>query len=194
MRPAAPNGHGTAIAVSVIVPTYNRAATLAPSLESILGQTFADLELIVADDGSSDDTAAVLARYGSALRVLRLEHRGVAAARNAALAVAMGEYVAFHDSDDVALPDRLALQYRQLTSRPELGAVMCNGWFDPTRTRPWVRRRVARSLEATGAGLAEVFDHSLAQMQAMLFRRPAIQAVGGFDESLRLLSDLNFVL
>src|SRR5437867_126575 len=119
------------IAVSVIVPTYNRAATLAQSLESILGQSCSDFELIVADDGSTDDTAAVLARYGGRVRVLRLEHRGVAAARNAALAAALGECVAFHDSDDVALPDRLAVQCRQLGGRAELGAVMCNGWFDP---------------------------------------------------------------
>src|ERR1051325_248362 len=131
------------VAVSVIVPTYNRAATLAESLESILGQTCSDFELIVADDGSTDDTEAVLARYGGTVRVLRVEHAGVAAARNAALAAAVGEFVAFHDSDDVALPDRLAVQCRELRGRPELGALMCDGWFDPAGTRPRLRRRPA---------------------------------------------------
>src|SRR5712691_7573247 len=180
--------------VSVIIPTYNRAATLAESLDSALAQRFLDLEIIVVDDGSIDDTEAVLARYGGALRVLRRDHRGVAAARNAALAAAGGDYVAFHDSDDVVLADRLVVQHGHLAAHPDLGAVICNGWLDPARTKPWIQPRLARRLEAAGVGLTELFEHSLAQMQAMLFRRPAIEAVGGFDESLRLLSDLDFIL
>jgi glycosyltransferase involved in cell wall biosynthesis len=181
-------------AVSVVIPTYNRAATLAESLDSVIGQGFTDREILVVDDGSTDDTRAVLARYGGAIRVLERDHRGVAAARNAALAAAAGEYVAFHDSDDVALPDRLEIQHRHLVAHPDLGAVVCNGWLDPAGTTPWIKPALARRLEASGVGLAAVFEHSLAQMQAMLFRRAAIAAVGGFDENLRLLSDLDFVL
>jgi glycosyltransferase involved in cell wall biosynthesis len=182
--------------VSVVVPTYNRAATLPASLDSVLAQRglSGEIEILVADDGSTDDTARMLARYGDKLRVLSLPHRGVAAARNAAVTAARGEYVAFHDSDDLAFPERLAVSYSYLSPRPELGAVVCNGWMGADGTTPWIAPRLARRLERNPVGLAEVFDHSLAQMQAMLFRRAALAAVGGFDESLMMLSDLDFLL
>jgi len=180
--------------ISVIIPTYNRAALLPRSIESILAQTFQDFEIVVADDGSTDDTGSVLASYGDRLRVVPCEHRGVAAARNAAVAAARGTYVAFHDSDDVAWENRLAVQHEHLAPRSHLGALMCNGAFGEDHAHPWIDRRLARRLEAKGVGLSDVFEHSLALMQAMLFRRTALVQVGGFDESLRLLSDLDFVL
>lgn len=100
--------------LTVIVPTYNRAALLVESLDSLRSQEFADFEVIVVDDGSTDDTAAVLARYAQGalagkLRVLRQQNAGQGAARNLALAAAQGEYCSFLDSDDLFFPWTLAI-------------------------------------------------------------------------------------
>lgn len=96
--------------VSVILPVYNRAGWVARAVESVLAQTHQPLELLVVDDGSTDDTRRVLANFGSRLRLLEQAHRGAEAARNLGLAHARGEFIAFIDSDDVWYPDRLSRQ------------------------------------------------------------------------------------
>src|SRR5262249_22028635 len=124
-------------AVSVVLPTYNRAHLLEPSVESVRAQTGVDFEIIVVDDGSTDDTLARLARIDDPrLRVVTIAHGGVAAARNAGVAAARGDVVAFHDSDDVALPGRLARPAAVLHDRPELGLVIQNGEFLPPEDAP----------------------------------------------------------
>lgn len=93
---------------SVIIPTFNRAALLREALDSVFAQTFTDFELIVVDDGSTDDTPAVIAGYGECIRFFRQENGGPGAARNLGIQNASGEYVAFLDSDDVWFPWTLA--------------------------------------------------------------------------------------
>ncbi|HLK92825.1 MAG TPA: glycosyltransferase family 2 protein [Polyangia bacterium] len=116
--------------VSVIVPTYNRAGLIGGALDSVLGQTYPRCHAVVVDDGSTDDTAQVLARYAANPRVqiLRQRNRGVAAARNAALAAATGAYVAFLDSDDVWYPWKLAAQVAALEGLAAKGVGML--WTD----------------------------------------------------------------
>src|SRR5438128_2157669 len=108
--------------LSVIIPTYDCATYLPASLDSILAQRApADdvtVEVVVVDDGSTDETPSVLATYGDRVRVVRGAHGGYAAARNLGLAHARGTWIAFHDADDVALPDRLAFQLEQLRRSP----------------------------------------------------------------------------
>ena len=113
--------------ISVIIPTYNCAPYLTESLESILAQTFRDFDLVVVDDGSTDHTWAVLARYAPIATIVRAPHGGLSAARNAGLAAAHGEWIAFHDADDVAVPDRLAWSLDFLRGHPAFDAVFCNG-------------------------------------------------------------------
>ncbi|HEY3188694.1 MAG TPA: glycosyltransferase family A protein, partial [Solirubrobacteraceae bacterium] len=86
--------------MSIIVPCHNGARFLADALDSALAQTHPAIEVIVVDDGSTDDTPAILARYAGRVRALRQQNRGPSAARNVALAVAPGDYVAFLDADD----------------------------------------------------------------------------------------------
>lgn len=110
--------------VSVLLPVWNGAATVACAVESIRRQTFSDWELLLVDDGSTDATPAVLAELARAeprLRVLTRAHEGLVPALNAGLAVARGEFIARMDTDDQALPERLAAQVEILRAQPELG-------------------------------------------------------------------------
>src|SRR2546423_7727277 len=93
------------VTVSVVVPAYNYARYLPQAIDSALGQTHPPLEVIVVDDGSTDDTPRVLDAYGDRIRAVRQANQGAGAARNAGIAVARGEYVAFLDSDDLWRPD-----------------------------------------------------------------------------------------
>ena len=104
--------------VSVVIPTYNRAGTVGRAIASALAQTDQDREIIVVDDGSTDATAAVVARLGDAVRYVRQENRGVAAARNRGIREARGAYVAFLDSDDEWLPEKLDRQVTVLEREP----------------------------------------------------------------------------
>ena len=107
--------------VSVVIPTYNRSRALVRALESVFAQTEPVLETIVVDDGSTDDTQAVLAGFGSRVRAIRKSNGGAGAARNAGIEAARGEFVAFLDDDDAWLPEKNREQVRILDSRPEVG-------------------------------------------------------------------------
>jgi len=187
--------------VSVVLPTFQRARTLRASVESLLAQVGVDFEILVVDDGSTDDTQAVLAAVRHPrLRVLRVPHGGVARARNAGIAASDTPFVAFHDSDDVALPGRLALPAEFLASHADIDLVIQNGRMlppegDPAgREEPWIRPGVAVTLAARPIGVAEVFRWNLGQLQGMCFRRRALEAVGPLDGTFSILDDLDLVL
>ncbi len=187
--------------VAVVVPTFNRAHTLGASLDSLLAQRDVALEVIVVDDGSTDETAALLARYDDPrVRVIRGAHAGIAAARNAGVAAATTPLVAFHDSDDLALPGRLSVPVEFLGSHPDVDLVIQNGRMLPPedepdgREEPWIRPEVARTLTARPIGVAEVFRWNLGQLQGMCFTRRALEATGSFDGSFTILDDLDLVL
>lgn len=109
--------------VSVIIPTYNRATLVVAAIDSVLQQTYRDTEIIVVDDGSTDDTEARLAAYGSRIVYLKQANGGIDAARNRGLDAATGEYVALLDSDDLWLDFKLELQVALLDHFPEVGFV-----------------------------------------------------------------------
>jgi glycosyltransferase involved in cell wall biosynthesis len=104
--------------VSVVIPSYNSSRFLGQALDSVLAQTFRDYEVIVVDDGSSDDTSEVLRRYANAVRSLHQPNQGVAVARNNGIVASAGRYVALLDADDTWLPSKLALQLDALRARP----------------------------------------------------------------------------
>ena len=107
--------------VSVVIPTYNSGQYLPEALESVLAQTVPPLEIIVVDDGSTDDTADRLHPYLNLITYKFQTNSGVSAARNAGLQLAKGDYVAFLDADDVWHPRKLEFQMGILTSHPDLG-------------------------------------------------------------------------
>ncbi len=107
------------IAVTAIIPAYNEADRIGAAIESVLAQTYPAAEILVIDDGSSDDTAAVAARYG--VRVVTQKNGGISAARNRAFAEAAGDWIALLDADDLWLPQRLQWLARAAGARPEIG-------------------------------------------------------------------------
>ncbi len=107
--------------VSVIIPTYNRAHFLCEALDSALSQTFKDFEIIIVDDGSTDNTKQVLEKYGSRIYYIYQENKGRAEARNTGIRRAKGEHIAFLDDDDIWLPNKLEKQVFFLDARPDIG-------------------------------------------------------------------------
>ena len=165
------------------MPTYNRAAYIAAAIESVLAQGLPDVEIVVADDGSTDGTAEVVSSFGDRVAYIPLPHRGQpAAARNAGLAVARGEYVAFLDSDDLYLPGKLARQQSALESSPEAGLVYSDATFfreDPGRPTG----RVLDGFEPRSGWLfAGLLRGNFLSTPIVLVRRSCLEVVGRFDE------------
>src|SRR5690349_8009529 len=117
------------VVVSVIIPTYNRAYCLEAAIQSALKQTYAGKEIIVVDDGSTDETKSLLAKYSSNVRILHQSNAGVGAARNAGVRAARGEWIAFLDSDDEWIPEKIDVQMRALTQYPRAVAHSTNAEY-----------------------------------------------------------------
>lgn len=113
--------------VSVVIPAYNCAKTVGETLDSVLAQTYPNVEIIVINDGSRDDTASVLASYGSKIRFVTQKNTGLAGARNAGMALARGEFIAWLDADDLCEPDRISLQVDYLQQDPTI--LLCSTDF-----------------------------------------------------------------
>jgi len=116
-------GHLPAPTFSIVIPSYNRSALLVEAVDSALSQTFKDFEVIVVDDGSTDDTRQAMAVYGDRIRYIHQENGNMAAARNRGIAAARGEYVAFLDSDDLFEPECLQKVLEVFHKYPDCGAV-----------------------------------------------------------------------
>jgi Glycosyl transferase family 2 len=125
-------GPGEPGLVSVLIPSYNRGYIIGKSIESVLAQTYRPIEIVVVDDGSTDETRAVVAQFGPAIRYMYQANGGLAAARNTGLAAAQGEFIAFQDSDDLWLPWKLQVQVALMRRLPELALV----WTDMTAVNP----------------------------------------------------------
>jgi glycosyltransferase involved in cell wall biosynthesis len=165
--------------VSVIVPVYNRPAFVRQAVDSALVQECpGGFEVVVVDDGSTDDTPAVLASYGDRIRVVRQENGGVARARNAGLAAARGELLALLDSDDVWMPGKLAAQVELLDAHPDAGFAHSEvEEFVEGDRRPWSRRPQLASGDVLRALLRRNFVHTM----TVMLRRRAVEEVGDFD-------------
>lgn len=151
--------------VSVIIPTWNRAAWLTATVESALGQTVPPLEVIVVDDGSTDDTAAVAARLGPWVRYVRQDNAGVAAARNTGARAARGDLLAFLDCEDVWVPEKLEIQLAALATCSEAGWSVTDCTVIDLENRPVAGPqgflRIFPPFRSTGLAPAEFFGWDL---------------------------------
>jgi glycosyltransferase involved in cell wall biosynthesis len=183
--------------VTCIIPCYNRPAYVRDAIESALAQTYTALEVIVIDDGSTDDTPAVLASYGDRIRVLTQENGGSSAARNAGIAASAAPYLAWLDSDDAWLPEKIAVQVDVLEAHPEAGVAytrcvdMDENGHPPAQPAPAIPPAVVRS-----DMLRLMVVESEVMPVSCLVRREALDEVGLFDPSYRFAEDweLNFRL
>ncbi|MFP8953665.1 glycosyltransferase family 2 protein [Natrialbaceae archaeon A-arb3/5] len=194
--------------VSVVIPTYNRAETLARAIDSALEQTVDDLEVVVVDDGSTDDTPSVLATYDDprVRPVVHATNRGANVARNTGIEHARGEYIAFLDSDDEWRPAKLERQLKTLEDRStEWVGAYCDATFAPSGASGRLRAAVAAVLarsdeEPTREGGEQLVGEILADNvqpgagSTLLVRTDVARSVGGFDERLDRFQDPEFCL
>jgi len=177
--------------VSVIIPTYNRGWIIKEAIDSVQAQVFKDFELIVVDDGSIDNTLEILNSIQCDIKVLRQSNHGVSAARNRGIAAASGHFIAFLDSDDLWLPQKLAHQVDFFNSTPD--AYICQS------EEIWVRNNVrVNPKKRHKKPWGMIFEPSLAlclvSPSAVMIRRSLFEKVGGFDETLPACEDYDLWL
>jgi tetratricopeptide (TPR) repeat protein len=170
--------------VSVIIPTHNRSKLLRVAVESVLAQTYPNIEAIVVDDGSTDDTVVVMAQYAGRVTYLKQTNQDVAAARNAGIRAASGEYLTFLDDDDLILPTKIERQVQVLASRPIVGLVHC-GYYHIDEAGNRVDKVV---FLPEGEVLKELVCRNFIWAGAPLLRRQCIERVGPFDEEIPAIS------
>lgn len=176
--------------VSVVIPTFNRAWILPEAIESVLSQTFENYELIIVDDGSTDNTLPLLNACKD-IRVVSQENKGVSAARNSGIDAAAGDYLAFLDSDDLWLPEKLGSQMAFFKAHPE--TMICQ------TQEIWIRngRRIypkKRHHKASGMFFERSLELCLVSPSAVVIRRELLEAVGRFDETLPACEDYDLWL
>ena len=177
--------------VSVIIPTYNRGWTLKETILSVLAQTYEDFELILVDDGSTDNTPAILSEFQDKIVVIRQENAGVSAARNQGVSRAGGKFIAFLDSDDLWMPEKLSVQTDFLVSHPEIRICQTD--------EIWIRNGVRihpKKYHQKPSGDIYIPSLSLCLVSpsAVMMERDFFNRMGGFDESLPACEDYDFWL
>jgi glycosyltransferase involved in cell wall biosynthesis len=181
--------------ISVLIPCHNAAPYVGATVESVLGQTWPQLEVVVVDDGSTDGSAAVLAGYqGCGMRVIQQANAGAAAARNRALAASSGPFVLFLDADDLISPDHLASLQAAIVGAPRCIAMSQWDRFSLSPDEAEFPPR-ATYRDAPGAEwLAEDWAQAGAMTQCGMFLIPRalLSSVGGWDERLTLIDDFEF--
>jgi len=168
--------------ISVLIPTYNSAALVGDAVASALAQTTPAAEIIVVDDGSTDDTWRRLLLFGDRVRYVHQQNQGVAAARNRGLACATGDVVAFLDADDVWHPRKLELQSAILAARPALGLLGTRTFAWPVAAMPAVA--IEPRADIAPVPLRQLMVKNQFTTSTVLVRRAVLDRVGGFDTAL----------
>lgn len=176
--------------ISIVIPTYNRARFLGRSVRSVLNQTYKNFEVIVADDASTDDTAEIIKTFkDDRIRYIRHEsNAGAAAARNTGIKVSRGEYVAFQDSDDEWLPEKLEKQmalFEQVST--ETGVVYTGFWRVRNNQKTYIPPDGIKQKE--GYIHRELLKRNFVSTQTVVVKKECLEKSGLFDERLPRLQD-----
>ena len=185
--------------VSAIIPTYNRAHIIGEAVESALAQTYSNMEVIVVDDGSKDDTLDRLKQFGDRIRVIAQANAGPAAARNRGIGESRGELIAFLDSDDLWLRDKIQRQVALLKRAGEsVPCCLCNimmKWNSGDRASFDIAWLKSSSEEGLWLNADEVLaTRSVLFNQGIMIRRRVLDKIGVFDASIRYLEDVEYPL
>jgi glycosyltransferase involved in cell wall biosynthesis len=177
--------------VSVIIPTYNRGWIIKEAIDSVLAQDYTEFELIVVDDGSTDHTSDILDSYGDDIKVLSQKNKGVSAARNLGIAEASGKFIAFLDSDDLWLPQKLTFQIEFINQTPD--ALICQ------TEEVWIRNGLRvnpkkRHKKPSGMIFKPSLELCLVSPSAVMIQRSLLDRVGEFDETLPACEDYDLWL
>ena len=177
--------------ISVIIPTYNRGWIINEAIDSVLAQDYVNFELIVVDDGSTDDTHDILNSYQKNFLVLRQNNKGVSAARNRGFAAASGRFIAFLDSDDIWLTQKLSQQVDFFQSNPD--ALICQ------TEEIWIRNNVMvnpkkRHKKPSGMIFEPSLSLCLVSPSAVMIKKNLFEEVGFFDETLPACEDYDLWL
>lgn len=177
--------------VSVVIPVYNHETFIAEAIESVLQQSYPNLQIIVVDDGSTDGTKDVLEKFKGKIELISQANAGLPAARNAGIRRATGEFIAFLDSDDVFLPEKIEKQLRVFEENPEVGMVHTGAsvvrpnetgwevWYDY-----WPPTYATREEQ-----IDELLKWNYMVVSTVMVRRELFSQVGLFNESLRYAED-----
>ena len=173
--------------VSIVIPTYNRSMMVRRAIDSVLAQTFQDFEILVVDDGSTDDTRDALAAYPESVRYVPQANQGPAAARNHGMRLARGDYIGFLDSDDLYLPHNLEAHLRQFQANPAAGLVYSGGaivdhegrWIKDSRPDPRYR----------GDVLERLVYYNFIIPSTVLMSRPCMEFAGPMNTRLWFAED-----
>ena len=181
--------------LSAVIPVFNGARFIGEAVDSALRQEQVTPEVVVVDDGSTDETPAILRGYGDRIRVVRQENRGLSAARNAGILASRGDCVAFLDADDTWEAAKSRKQLELLAASPEIGLVSCDGHaIDPEGTRSG-RLLAPESLSVPfGAALERLFLANYILVSGAMVRRSILEEVGTFEESLDSVEDYDLWL
>jgi len=178
--------------ISVIIPCYNHADEVAQAIESALSQTRPPDEIIAVDDGSTDGSAGVIARFKE-VKLIRQENEGPAAARNAAAREAKGDWLALLDADDIWLPEKLAEQQECIKTRPDAALVHTNGWVIEGREAPeklesrptWFQTKTPPE----GTQAYKTFLSTPILTSSVMVKKEVFDKEGGFDTSFTINED-----
>lgn len=184
--------------VSVVIPTYNRASTISRAIDSVLNQSYGNLELIIVDDGSIDGTVDIVKAYSDPrVKLIELlENSGPSVARNCGVEAAIGEFLAFQDSDDEWLHDKLAIQMTALLDDPELGFVSATiiRWLKGSNQTQLVPPDLLPSVCNKNKLLNRLLRKNYAWTQTWVMRRNIFDEIGGFDPNVSRIEDWDFVI
>jgi glycosyltransferase involved in cell wall biosynthesis len=179
--------------VSVVIPTYNAANFISRTIESVIAQSYGDLEVVVVDDGSSDGTPDIVAGFGDRVRLIVQPNGGVSTARNRAIREARGELIAFLDHDDIWYQDKLRRQVSLLDSRADVGLVYANADFIDEADEPmWTY--LARPRLHRGRVLSPLFLDCFIPLLTVVVRSKLLTEIGQFESRWHIAEDYDLFL
>lgn len=184
--------------VSVIIPTYNNARLLPETVDGILRQSVRDFELIVVDDGSTDDTAKIIQGVYPQIHYVYQSNRGPAAARNEGVRLAHGEYIAFCDHDDIWNERHLEALLSCFSSQPAAALAFDNAqYFGEAVSQPWLHLKHGKTdllLKGPVSPAVLLWHYPVATMSVVMVRKSLFKQLGGLNEGILALDDLHFYL